>query len=130
MEKNYLKIYLVLGSVLTIITVAVFMIFMPDRSSLPAILSPLFYMMLSVAAIKIMDRPNFASILKFSNAIMLSNTVKMLLGLVYFVVSYLNIEKTQKMPFLVVFLLMYVVFAVMDTNILLRMFNNKGKNSK
>ncbi len=130
MENNYTKIYIVVGSVLTIIVVAVLQFAIPDRSSLPAVLSPILYTVVSLVALKLMPKSDSSSILKLNNAVMLSNMGKMVVYAAYLIIVYLNLEQIQKMTFVIVFMLLYVVFSVLDINVRLRMIRNNKQNGK
>lgn len=130
MGNNYIKLYIILGSALTIVLVAVFMLAMPEKCTLAAILSPVFFTIVSLATLKIMTRSGSGALLKFSNALMLSNVVKMLASIAYLVVSVLLIDRQLRIPFVVVFLLMYVVFAVVDVSVQRSIFSNNDSNAK
>lgn len=130
MGSKYIKYYVILGSALTILLVALFSLALPDRMSLPAVVAPMLFAALSIVAVKIMERPQITSFLKFSNAFMLTNLVKLLADLVFVVVSYLNIERQCRFSFVAVVFLVYIIFAVVDTMVLLRMFKNNDSQPK
>ncbi len=130
MSTKYIKYYVILGCALTIALVAVFMLMMPDRCSLPAVLTPILFSALSIVSIKIMERPSVTTFIKFSNAFMLTNAIKLFADLIFLLVSYLNIDHQKRFTFVVVVLVMYVIYATVDTVLLLRMFKNKDSQSK
>ncbi len=119
-----------MGCALVIALVAFFMLMMPDRCSVPAVVTPVLFSALSIVSIKIMERPSNTTFMKFSNAFMLSNAIKLFADLIFLLVAYLNIDHLKRFPFVVTVLVMYVIYATVDTILLLRMFKNKDSQSK
>lgn len=125
MVDVFLKRYIIIGSILSIAVALVFSLGFPEVSSVPLLISPVLFTVVSILIIKILANPKFSVLLKFSNAFMLTNMLKMLVLLVYFVVSYLCIGQPQKITFVVSFMIMYFLYIVMDTIALLQFFKDK-----
>lgn len=130
MENNYEKIYIILGSSLVIIVSLVLMFGLPEYCSVAAVISPLFLTVASLVSVRIMKNPKFGSIAKFNNAFMLLNAAKMMVDFAFVLVGYLTLDKPMSTAFVIVFLLLFLVYLVMDTKVLLSIFKNKDSQPK
>ncbi len=116
----------VIGSIITILAAVVFSVWLPEVSSSALIIAPIIYTVVSVLTIRLLTAPSIEALLKFSSAFMLTNIVKLAIYLGYFLVSYLGMPGEKRICFVVVFLVLYLIFAVIDTIALLQFFKDKN----
>ncbi|MBQ3656146.1 MAG: hypothetical protein II956_04760 [Bacteroidales bacterium] len=116
----YLKQYIILTSILTILSAVVFNVFLPEKLTFAVYLVPIIFAAISLIVLKIMKNPKFGQLTKFSNAFMLTNMAKLFVYLIVFVALYFISGKNT--AFAVDFLAVYAVFAVADTAVLLKIF--------
>jgi len=116
----YLKQYIILTSVLTILSAVVFNVFLPEKLTFAVYLVPAVFAAVSLTVMKIMKNPKFGALTKFSNAFMLTNMAKLFVYLIVFLSLYFLSGKNT--AFAVYFLAVYAVFAVADTAVLLKIF--------
>jgi len=122
--NDLIKRSLIVGSSITIIIVVVFSVWLTAKSSTALIAAPIVFTIASVLTIKVLTKPSKGALLKFNTAFMLTNTVKLLAFLAYFLVAYLTMQGEPRVPFVVVFMLLYLIFTAMDTVSLLQFYKN------
>ena len=125
-SNDLIKRSIIIGSVITI-AVVVFSACFDKLSSTPLVVAPILFTVASVLTIKILTKPSTEALLKFSSAFMLTNIVKMVVFLIFFVVSYLQMPGEKRIFFVVAFLLLYLAFIVLDTVTLLQFYKDKEK---
>jgi F0F1-type ATP synthase assembly protein I len=123
--SELIKRSVVVGSIVTIVVAVVFSVWFSDKSSTALIAAPILFTVASVLSIKVLTTPSVEVLLKFTGAFMLTNVAKLLLFLVYFLVAYIGMPGPQRICFVVVFLLLYLFFTVLDTMSLLQYFKDK-----
>ena len=116
----YLKHYIILTSVLTILSAVVFNVFLPEKVTFAVYLVPVVFAAVSLTVMKIMKNPKFGALTKFSNAFMLTNMAKLFVYLVVFLSLYFLSGKNT--AFAVDFLAVYAMFLIVDTAVLLKIF--------
>ncbi|MBQ9213687.1 MAG: hypothetical protein IJ150_07090 [Bacteroidales bacterium] len=121
----YIKYYIILASVLTIISTLIFNLLLEQYVSFPIYITPTFYALISVLWMKILEKPKFKQLTKFSNAFMLTNMVKLFVYLIFFVVFYFAVPQEKKIAFAVYYMSTYAIFASVDTIVLLKIFKNE-----
>jgi hypothetical protein len=126
----FTKQYIIIASALTIISTLIFEILLPQYTSIAAYFVPAFFAIVSVLLIKVLIKPKFEKIAKFSNAFMLTNTTKLFVYLIYFVTSILTIDSSKRIAFAVFFMLMYLIYAVIDTITLLNIFRKNDSEDE
>ena len=127
-SNELIKRCIIVGSALTIAVAVVFSVWLESVSSTPLIITPVLFTVASVLTVKILTKPTAEALLKFSSAFMLTNGVKLLIFLVFFIVAYLSMNGAPRISFVVVFLLLYLFFTVMDTITLLQFYKDKEKS--
>lgn len=130
MENKFERLYLILGSSLIIQLALVLVFLLPQYCSVAAVITPLFLTVVSLLALRVLKNPKFTAIAKFNNAFMLVNAMKMLFHFAFVIISYLLLDKPFRISFVVVFLALYLIFLVVDTYVLLRIFKNKDSQPK
>lgn len=125
----FTKQYIAIASVITIVSTLVFQLAMPERMCLVEYFVPAIFSVVSVLLIKVLIKPKFEKIAKFSNAFMISNMVKMVVYLVLLLAVVFNIASEKRIPFAIFFMLNYLVYAVADTITLLNLFRRKDNKS-
>ncbi|MCR5454540.1 MAG: hypothetical protein K6F33_06095 [Bacteroidales bacterium] len=124
-STDLIKRSIIVGSVVTIAIAVVFSVWWQHLSSTPLIVAPVLFTVASALSIKLLTTPSAEALLKFSSAFMLTTLAKLLIFLTFFVVSYLQMPSEKRICFVVVFLLLYLGFMVLDTISLLQFFKNK-----
>ena len=127
-SNELIKRCIIVGSALTIAVAVVFSVWLESVSSTPLIITPVLFTVASVLTVKILTKPTAEALLKFSSAFMLTNVLKLVAFLIFFVVSYLQIEGEKRIGFVVVFMVLYLVFLVLDTMTLLQYYKDKEKS--
>lgn len=128
--NEYLKRYIIVGSILTIVVSVLFSLGFPNTTSTPLIIAPILFTVVSIGTLKLLAMPALSAVLKFSNAFMLTNVGKILVYLVYFIISYVDMEKERRMTFVAVFMVLYLFFLVFDTITLLKFFKDNNQLNK
>jgi F0F1-type ATP synthase assembly protein I len=123
--NELIKRSVIIGCTITIVVAVVFSVWFASMASTALLLTPILFTVASVLTIKILTTPSVEALLKFNGAFMLTNGAKLLIFLVYFVVAYLSMKGEPRIPFVVVFLLLYLFFTVMDTITLLQFYKDK-----
>ena len=126
--NDLIKRSIIVGSAITIIIVVVFTVWLAAKSSTALIVAPIIFTIASVLTVKVLTKPSKGALLKFNTAFMLTNTVKLLAFLAYFLVAYLNMQGEPRVPFVVVFMLLYLIFTAMDTVSLLQFYKDKKES--
>ena len=127
-SNELIKSCIIVGSALTIAVAVVFSVWLESVSSTPLIITPVLFTVASVLTVKILTKPTAEALLKFSSAFMLTNVLKLVAFLIFFVVSYLQMEGEKRIGFVVVFMVLYLVFLVLDTMTLLQYYKDKEKS--
>ncbi|MBQ2097272.1 MAG: hypothetical protein IIT83_04720 [Bacteroidales bacterium] len=127
-SNELIKRCIIVGSALTIAVAVVFSVWLESVSSTPLIITPVLFTVASVLTVKILTKPTAEALLKFSSAFMLTNVLKLVAFLIFFVVSYLQMEGEKRIGFVVVFMVLYLVFLVLDTMTLLQYYKDKEKS--
>jgi F0F1-type ATP synthase assembly protein I len=127
-SNELIKRCIIVGSALTIAVAVVFSVWLESVSSTPLIITPVLFTVASVLTVKILTMPTAEALLKFSSAFMLTNVLKLVAFLIFFVVSYLQMEGEKRIGFVVVFMVLYLVFLVLDTMTLLQYYKDKEKS--
>lgn len=127
-SNELIKRCIIVGSALTIAVAVVFSVWLESVSSTPLIITPVLFTVASVLTVKILTKPTAEALLKFSSAFMLTNVLKLVAFLIFFVVSYLQMECEKRIGFVVVFMVLYLVFLVLDTMTLLQYYKDKEKS--
>ncbi len=127
-SNELIKRCIIVGSALTIAVAVVFSVWLESVSSTPLIITPVLFTVASVLTVKILTKPTAEALLKFSSAFMLTNVLKLVAFLIFFVVSYLQMEGEKRIGFVVVFMGLYLVFLVLDTMTLLQYYKDKEKS--
>ena len=127
-SNELIKRCIIVGSALTIAVAVVFSVWLESVSSTPLIVTPVLFTVASVLTVKILTKPTAEALLKFSSAFMLTNVLKLVAFLIFFVVSYLQMEGEKRIGFVVVFMVLYLVFLVLDTMTLLQYYKDKEKS--
>lgn len=127
-SNELIKRCIIVGSALTIAVAVVFSVWLESVSSTPLIITPVLFTVASVLTVKILTKPTAEALLKFSSAFMLTNVLKLVAFLIFFVVSYLQMEGKKRIGFVVVFMVLYLVFLVLDTMTLLQYYKDKEKS--
>lgn len=127
-SNELIKRCIIVGSALTIAVAVVFSVWLESVSSTPLIITPVLFTVASVLTVKILTKPTSEALLKFSSAFMLTNVLKLVAFLIFFVVSYLQMEGEKRIGFVVVFMVLYLVFLVLDTMTLLQYYKDKEKS--
>ncbi len=126
--NDLIKRSIIVGSAITVLVVAVFSVWFASKVSTALILSPIVFTVVSVLSIKMLTTPSVEALLKFNGAFMITNAAKLLLFLTYFLVSYLSMQGESRIPFVVVFMLLYIIFTVLDTMALLQYYKDKEQS--
>ena len=126
--NDLIKRSIIVGSAITIIIVVVFTVWLAAKSSTALIVAPIIFTIASVLTVKVLTKPSKGALRKFNTAFMLTNTVKLLAFLAYFLVAYLNMQGEPRVPFVVVFMLLYLIFTAMDTVSLLQFYKDKKES--
>ena len=126
--NDLIKRSIIVGSAITIIIVVVFTVWLAAKSSTALIVAPIIFTTASVLTVKVLTKPSKGALLKFNTAFMLTNTVKLLAFLAFFLVAYLNMQGEPRVPFVVVFMLLYLIFTAMDTVSLLQFYKDKKES--
>ena len=74
--NEYLKRYIIVGSILTIVVSVLFSLGFPNTTSTPLIIAPILFTVVSIGTLKLLAMPALSAVLKFSNAFMLTNVGK------------------------------------------------------
>ena len=127
-SNELIKRCIIVGSALTIAVAVVFSVWLESVSSTPLIITPVLFTVASVLTVKILTKPTAEALMKFSSAFMLTNVLKHVAFLIFFVVSYLQMEGEKRIGFVVVFMVLYLVFLVLDTMTLLQYYKDKEKS--
>ena len=127
-SNELIKRCIIVGSALTIAVAVVFSVWLESVSSTPLIITPVLFTVASVLTVKILTKPTAEALLKFSSAFMLTNVLKLVAFLIFFVVSYLQMEGEKRIGCVVVFMVLYLVFLVLDTMTLLQYYKDKEKS--
>ena len=127
-SNELIKRCIIVGSALTIAVAVVFSVWLESVSSTPLIITPVLFTVASVLTVKILTKPTAEALLKFSSAFMLTNVLKLVAFLIFFVVSYLQMDGEKRIGFVVVFMVLYLVFLVLDTMTLLQYYKDKEKS--
>lgn len=127
-SNELIKRCIIVGSALTIAVAVVFSVWLESVSSTPLIITPVLFTVASVLTVKILTKPTAEALLKFSSAFMLTNVLKLVAFLIFFVVSYLQMEGEKRIGFVVVFMVLYLVHLVRDTMTLLQYYKDKEKS--
>ena len=127
-SNELIKRCIIVGSALTIAVAVVFSVWLESVSSTPLIITPVLFTVASVLTVKILTKPTAEALLKFSSAFMLTNVLKLVAFLIFFVGSYLQMEGEKRIGFVVVFMVLYLVFLVLDTMTLLQYYKDKEKS--
>ena len=127
-SNELIKRCIIVGSALTIAVAVVFSVWLESVSSTPLIITPVLFTVASVLTVKILTKPTAEALLKFSSAFMLTNVLKLVAFLIFFVVSYLQMEGEKRIGFGGVFMVLYLVFLVLDTMTLLQYYKDKEKS--
>lgn len=115
--STVLKYYSFVVSILTLLTVVVFLLFVPQFFSIPICFIPLFFAVCGLMSVYFVhDKKG----LRFSSLFMLVNMIKLITYLVFFVVIYLNLDQIKRLPFALTVMVDFVVFSVFDSIMLLR----------
>lgn len=125
---DLIKRSIIIGGVITVAVIVVFSVWFQDLISTPLIITPMLFTVVSALSIKVLTAPSAKALLKFSSAFMLTTVVKLFLFLAFFLVSYLQMPGEKRICFVVVFLLLYLVFVVLDTMSLLQFFKDKEQS--
>lgn len=126
--NDLIKRSIIVGCIVTAIIVVVFTVWLAEKSSIALFVAPVVFTIASVLTVKVLTKPSKGALLKFNTAFMLTNTVKLLVFLTYFLVAYLTMQGEPRVPFVVVFMLLYLIFTVMDTVSLLQFYKNKKES--
>lgn len=123
--NELIKRSIIIGSIITIAIAVVFSVWLAPMSSTALIITPILFTAASILTIKVLTTPSVEALLKFNSAFMLTNGAKLLIYLVFFIVAYLSIHGEPRIPFVVVFLVLYLFYTVMDTITLLQFYKDK-----
>ncbi|MBO7440386.1 MAG: hypothetical protein J6T96_08335 [Bacteroidales bacterium] len=126
--NELIKRSIIIGCAITIVIAVVFSVWFASMTSTALLLTPILFTVASVLTIKVLTTPSVEALLKFNGAFMLTNGVKLLIFLVFFIVAYLSMNGAPRISFVVVFLLLYLFFTVMDTITLLQFYKDKEKS--
>lgn len=92
---------------------------------MPMLFVPIVLTILGLAAYYVFSRNKEKTGLNFSTMFMLVISLKLLASLIYFVVSYLQLDRVHRISFLIFFVVCFFVYLVFDTKKLLNIFNQK-----
>lgn len=126
MQKELTK-YVVMAAVCTLIAAVIFVVIIPDKSSWAVYATPAFFAAVSIISALVITRPQYSKFAKFSGVFMLSTVLKLILYFVFLMCSYTTLPPEAGKPFVIFFMAVYLVFAIMDTMFLLRFFGRKDK---
>lgn len=90
--------------------------------SLPMLFVPLVLTIFGLASYYVFFRNKEKTGLKFSSMFMMVISLKLFASLIYFVVSYLQLDKIHRISFLIFFVVCFFVYLVFDTKKLLQIF--------
>lgn len=126
MQKQLIK-YIVMAAICTVLAAIIFLLIIPDKSSWTVYATPAFFAAVSILSALVITRPRFSKFANFSGVFMLSTVLKLILYFVFLMSAYVNIAQESRMAFVIFFMAVYLVFAIMDTMFLLRFFGRKDK---
>ena len=126
MQKQLTK-FIVMAAVCTLIAAFIFMIIIPEKSSWSVYATPAFFAAVSILSALVITKPRYSKFAKFSGVFMLSTVLKLILYFVFLMCSYATLPHESGIPFVIFFMAVYFVFAIMDTMFLLKFFGGKDK---
>lgn len=127
-SNDLIKRCIIVGSIVTVVVAVVAMLWLGNIASTELIIAPIVFTVMSVLTVKVLTAPTVSALLKFSSAFMLTNFVKLLAYLAFFLVAYIGMPGEKRICFVVGFMLLYLIFAVMDTMTLLQYYKDKEKS--
>ena len=126
MQKQLTK-YIVMAAVCTLIAAFIFVIIIPEKSSWAVYATPAFFAAVSIIFALIITKPKYSKFANFSGMFMLSTVLKLIFYFAFMMMSYANLPREARLPFIFFFMSVYLVYAIMDTMFLLRFFGKKDK---
>ena len=126
MQKQLTK-YIIVAAICTVLAAIIFLLIIPAKSSWAVYATPAFFAAVSILSALIITKPQYSKFAKFSGIFMLSTVLKLVIYFGFLISAYVNLVPENRMAFVVFFMSVYLVFAIMDTMFLLRFFGRKDK---
>lgn len=126
MQKQLTK-YVVMAAICTLLVAVIFVMIIPDKSSWAVYATPAFFAAVSIISALVITKPKYSKFAKFSGVFMLSTVLKLILYFAFLMSAYAVLPLEPRKPFVICFMAIYLVFAIMDTMFLLRFFGKKDK---
>lgn len=126
MQKQLTK-YIIVAAICTVLAAIIFLLIIPAKSSWAVYATPAFFAAVSILSALIITKPQYSKFAKFSGIFMLSTVLKLVIYFGFLISAYVNLVPENRMAFVVFFMSVYLVYAIMDTMFLLRFFGRKDK---
>lgn len=126
MQKQLTK-YIIVAAICTVLAAIIFLLIIPAKSSWAIYATPAFFAAVSILSALIITKPQYSKFAKFSGIFMLSTVLKLVIYFGFLISAYVNLVPENRMAFVVFFMSVYLVYAIMDTMFLLRFFGRKDK---
>lgn len=126
MQKQLTQ-YIIVAAICTVLAAIIFLLIIPAKSSWAVFATPAFFAAISILSALVITQPKYSKFANFSGVFMLSTVLKLILYFVFLMSAYVNIAQESRMPFVIFFMSVYLVYAIMDTMFLLRFFGRKDK---
>ena len=126
MQKQLTK-YIIVAAICTVLAAIIFLLIIPAKSSWAIYATPAFFAAVSILSALIITKPQYSKFAKFSGIFMLSTVLKLVIYFGFLISAYVNLVPENRMAFVVFFMSVYLVYAIMDTMFLQRFFGRKDK---
>lgn len=122
--KQFIYKTLIIVLISVFVCVVVFKVYFPTKFLLFYAFLPVLFGLINVLIFRFLIKSGDTALLKFTNRYLLCTTVK-LLGSLLFIVVFLILYKSHAVPFLLTFLVFYLVFLAQEILGILNFFKKK-----